>query len=311
MNGRVACSTYGYRFLSLEAALERIAGNGFRTVDIIGTRPHLLPEDYSASELRDLRARIDQLGLRVSAITAFDGHPFWHFTAANPRHRQATVDHVKACADVAEALGAPVVQAITEVPIAQDLPFSTAWDHAVAGLRACAEHAAAKGVTIALEGEENNVVRTSADIRRMIEAVDHPGLGALLEIGHAALMATDDPVHAVDLLRDHLVYCHARDNYGVADDHNAPGDGIVDWAPIFRALHSVGYTGDIAVELLVPNPDGATVNGATFLSGFLADEQPMRDSRPGGANGNRRAPRERALRARRARTVHTQRGEGR
>ena len=98
--------------------------------------PHLLPEDYSASELRDLKTRIDDLGLRVSAITAFDGHPYWHFTAANPHHRQATIDHVKACADVAEALGAKVVQAITGMPMAQDVPFATAWEYAVTGLRA-------------------------------------------------------------------------------------------------------------------------------------------------------------------------------
>ena len=141
------------------------------------------------------------------------------------------------------------------------------------GVQTCAlpisEHAAERGVRVALEGEENNVVRTSADIGRMIEDVDHSGLGALLEIGHAALMATDDPVMGVDLLRDHLVYCHAHDNYGVVDDHNAPGDGVVDWEPVFRALGRVGYTGDIALELLVPNPDGATVAGARFLSGFL------------------------------------------
>ena len=269
MNARVACSTYGYRFLSLEAALERIAGNGFRTVDIVGTRPHLLPEDYSATELNELKARIDHVGLRVSAVTCFDGHPFWHFTAANARHRQATIDHVNACIDVAAALGATVVQAITGTPIAQDVPQATAWGYARDGLRACAEHAAERGVRVALEGEENNVVRTSADIGRMIEDVDHSGLGALLEIGHAALMATDDPVMGVDLLRDHLVYCHAHDNYGVVDDHNAPGDGVVDWEPVFRALGRVGYTGDIALELLVPNPDGATVAGARFLSGFL------------------------------------------
>jgi fructoselysine 3-epimerase len=270
MNQRIACSTYGYRFLSLDAALERIAGNGFRTVDIIGTRPHLLPEDYSSDELARLKDKLATLDLRVSAITAFDGHPFWHFTAANRRHREATAAHVKACIDVASALGAPVVQAITGMPIAQDVPSATAWKWAQDGLRDCAEHAAGTGVSVALEGEENNVVRTSDDIKRMVQDVDHPQLGALLEIGHAAVMATDDPVRAVEELREHLVYCHAHDNYGTADDHNAPGDGIVDWKPIFRALERVGYEGDIALELLVANPDGATVGGAEFLSQFLS-----------------------------------------
>jgi protein FrlC len=124
-------------------------------------------------------------------------------------------------------------------------------------------------VRVALEGEENNIVRTSSDIKRMVDDVGHPNLKALLEIGHAGVMATDDPVHAVATLSDDLVYCHAHDNYGVVDDHNTPGDGIVDWAPIFRRLSEVGYHGDVALELLVPNPDGATVAGAEFLSPFL------------------------------------------
>jgi sugar phosphate isomerase/epimerase len=266
---RVACSTYGYGFLSLEGALDRIAGNGFRSVDINGTRPHLLPEDYTQAGLRELKAKIDDLGLRVTAISPFDGTPFWHFTAANARHREATVAHVKACIDVAAVLGASVVQAITGMPVAQDVEFDVAWGWARDGLRECAEHGKTKGVSVALEGEENNVVRTSSDIKRMIEDVDHSHLKGLFEIGHAALMATDDPVHAVKTLKADLVYVHAHDNYGVADDHNAPGDGIVDWAPIMRELERADYRGDFALELLVPNPDGAAVSGAEFLTRFL------------------------------------------
>jgi sugar phosphate isomerase/epimerase len=269
VNDRVACSTYGYGFLSLEGALERIAENGFRSVDITGTRPHLLPGDYTETGLRELKAKIDDLGLRVCAISPFDGHPFWHFTAANARHRAATVEHVKSCIDVAAALGASVVQAITGMPIAQDVEFDVAWGWARDGLRECAEHGRTKQVRVALEGEENNVVRTSSDIKRMIEDVDHSHLKGLLEIGHAALMATDDPVHAVEALKADLVYVHAHDNYGAADDHNTPGDGIVDWAPLMRGLERVGYRGDFALELLVPNPDGAAVAGAEFLSRFL------------------------------------------
>jgi sugar phosphate isomerase/epimerase len=269
VNDRVVCSTYGYGFLSLEGALERIAGIGFRSVDINGTRPHLLPGDYPEPDLRELKATIDRLGLRVSAISPFDGTPFWHFTAANARHRAGTVEHVNSCVDVAAALGATVVQVITGMPLAQDVAFDVAWGWARDGLRECAEHAGTKGIRLALEGEENNVVRTSSDIRRMIDDVGHSHLKALLEIGHAALLATDDPVVAVETLGSDLVYVHAHDNYGVVDDHNTPGDGIVDWAPIMRALERVGYRGDFALELLVPNPDGAAVGGAEFLSEFL------------------------------------------
>ena len=47
---RIASVTYGYRYLSLEGALRRIAANGFEAVEIVGTRPHMLPEDFPGED---------------------------------------------------------------------------------------------------------------------------------------------------------------------------------------------------------------------------------------------------------------------
>ena len=178
----ISCSTYGHRFLSLDKALERIAGLGFQAVDVVGTRPHLLTDDYDDAATVRLGERISSLGLTVSAVHAFDGHPFWHFTAANERHRKDTVRHVKSCIDVAQVLGAKVVATITGMPVIADVGEGTAWAYARDGLRECAEYAEPTGVCLALEGEENNVVRTSNDTVRMVRDVDHPNLRALFEI---------------------------------------------------------------------------------------------------------------------------------
>ncbi len=263
----VSCSTYGYRFLSLESTLKRISALGFKAVDLMATRPHLLPTDYK--DLTDIANLLTSLNLKVSAITAFDGHPQWHLTAANKKHRADTVEHVKRCIEVAENPGARVVQAITGMPVIQDIPFTTAWGYAKENLFVCADYAKKHNVYIALEGEENNVVRTSHDIYRMLEEVGHPNLKTLLEVGHANMMASDDPICAIETLKDEIIHCHVHDNMGTADDHAVPGDGTVYWAGAIKKLVEIEYKGYLALELLVSNPDRVSIRGKEFLEGFI------------------------------------------
>jgi len=265
----ISCSTYGYRFLSLEGALDRIAKLGFKAVDIMATRPHLLSTDYDSEDVKKIRNSLHSLDLKVSAITAFDGHPHWHLSAANKRHREDTVNHVKLCIELAHTLGSKVVQVITGMPVLQDISFMKAWQYAKESLKECAMYARKYNIYVALEGEENNVVRTSQDVHRMIEEVNHPNLKALLEVGHANMMATDDPICAIETLKGDIVHCHVHDNNGVSDEHGVPGDGTVYWEGVLRKLVEVEYDGYLALELLVANPDGGAIRGKKYLQSFL------------------------------------------
>jgi sugar phosphate isomerase/epimerase len=262
---RIACVTYGYRFLSLEAALCRIAANGFEAVELVGTRPHFLPEDFPGDELLRIRDLLEELGLQVVAIAPFSAGSHWHYTAANRRVRTSTVAHVKACIDMARALRCPVVQSITGAPVIQDVSRSEAWAWAREGLRECAEYADASGIRIGLEAEGNTLVRTSNDILEMLADVDRPGLGALFDIGHANMLSEDDPVTAAAALGPYLVHCHAHDNDGLRDTHDAIGSGTLDWPRLARALVVANYEGALTVEVGAPNPDGVASEGKDIL----------------------------------------------
>jgi len=266
---RIACVTYGYRYLSLEGALRRIAANGFDAVELVGTRPHFLPEDFPDDDLLRVRDLLGELGLRVVAIAPFSAGSHWHYSAANARTRASTVAHVNACIDVARTLGCPVVQSITGAPVVQDVPRRTAWEWARDGLRACAAHADANGVRIGLEAEGNTIVRTSGDTLEMLADVDRPALGALFDIGHANMLAEDDPVAAAIALAPHLLHCHAHDNDGLRDTHDAIGSGTLDWPQVARALVRSGFAGTITVEVGAPNPDGVAADGKTLLTDHL------------------------------------------
>lgn len=262
---RIACVTYGYRYLSIEAALCRIAANGFDAVELVGTRPHFLPEDFPGDELLRMRDLLEELGLRVVAIAPFSAGSHWHYTAANARTRASTIAHVKACVDMARALRCPVVQSITGAPVIQDVPRRTAWGWARDGLRECADYADASGIRIGLEGEGNTLVRTAADTLEMLADVDRPGLGALFDIGHANMLSEDDPVTAAAALGPHLVHCHAHDNDGLRDTHDAIGSGTLDWPRLARALVVAGYEGALTIEVGAPNPDGVASEGKELL----------------------------------------------
>ena len=273
---RIASVTYGYRYLSLEGALRRIAANGFEAVEIVGTRPHMLPEDFQGDDLRAIAALLAELNLRVVAIAPFSAGSHWHFTAARAQVRAATIDHVKRCVDLAASLGAPVVQSITGAPIIQDVPPREAWRHARDGLRACAEYAEAHGVRIALEGEDDTLVRSSSEILEMLGDVDHAGIGALFDVGHANMVRGDDAVRAAEVLLPHLIHVHAHDNDGWRDDHAPIGSGTIDWPQLARAL--APYEGAITIEVGSRNPDGVAADGRAFLVEHLLPHVPHEEA---------------------------------
>jgi sugar phosphate isomerase/epimerase len=151
------------------------------------------------------------------------------------------------------------------------VPRRVAWAFARDGLRACAEHAAASGVRIGLEAEGNTLVRTANDTLEMLADVDRPALGALFDIGHANMLSEDDPVAAATALGPHLVHCHAHDNDGRIDSHDALGSGTLDWPQVARALVRTGYDGAITIEVGAPNPDGVAARGKALLTKLLLD----------------------------------------
>ena len=106
--------------------------------------------------------------------------------------------------------------------------------------------------------------------------VDRPGLGALLDIGHANMLPGDDPVRAGEVLAPHLVHCHAHYNDGAADTHGPLGTGTVDWPQVALALETSGYEGDLTIEVGSANPDGDAARGRAFLVEHLLSARERR-----------------------------------
>lgn len=118
-------------------------------------------------------------------------------------------------------------------------------DNVVGALRELADEAARLDVTLGLEicnRYETNVVNTARDALRLADDIGADNVRIHLDTYHMNIEETDfvRPVHEVG---DRLGYVHIGENH-----RGYLGSGHLDFAPFFRALVQIGYTGPITFE---------------------------------------------------------------
>lgn len=145
-------------------------------------------------------------------------------------------------------------------------------------LRRIGDYAGERGVRIGVENEGGPCARYLG----LVEAVDHPSVGATLDVGHCAyiprVLAVEDPdgravalnetIHTmVEALGPRLFSVHVHDvQPGDWRDHHCVGSGIIDFPALFRALHRVHYTDLLEIELEEPDREAAATRTGAYLT---------------------------------------------
>jgi sugar phosphate isomerase/epimerase len=102
---------------------------------------------------------------------------------------------------------------------------------------------------------------------RLLTAVDHPAVGATLDVGHicywfenegtkglmdaAAIADYQQRLHTfIDRIGPHIVHIHLHDVHpNPLRDHRKVGTGIIDFAPVMRQLQALNFDGVMLFEL--------------------------------------------------------------
>lgn len=112
-----------------------------------------------------------------------------------------------------------------------------------------ADASAAQGVTLLLEtGQE-----TAEEMRKFLEALDHPSLGVNLDPANMILYDKGNPVEAVHTLAPWNKHVHIKDALytqkpGTWGTEVPWGEGEVDDQAFLRALKEINYSGALAIE---------------------------------------------------------------
>ena len=101
------------------------------------------------------------------------------------------------------------------------------------------------GVRLAIEPLnrfETSVFNTAEQMLELVESVDSPSCGLLLDTFHMNIEERD-PAAAVVTAGERLIHFHA-----CANDRGAPGDDHIDWTGVAASLRGIDYTGAVCIE---------------------------------------------------------------
>jgi sugar phosphate isomerase/epimerase len=106
------------------------------------------------------------------------------------------------------------------------------------------------GVTLLLENSSYANLQMAAELRRLLDAVDHPRLKLLWDAGNAFALGDPTPtVEAWHMLKDRIVHLHVKDSSAHGSNRWVPvGAGAFPLEGLLRAVAADGYQGVISLE---------------------------------------------------------------
>jgi protein FrlC len=236
---------------SLEDAVQQIAKAGFHAIDIWGGRPHVYRDDFSRTQLIEIRRKIEDKGMEISSfMPTFYRYPT-NLCSPNPVVRKDSLEYVFKCMDNAAILGAATLLVVPSKLINGDNE-QEAWKRMSEALSLICEKSKQYSLNIGLEVVNHlnfSLINSSLDVLRMINQFDFPNLGIVLDTGHINLEGEKSEV-ALNNCKDKLLQIHINDNNGLTQQNTIPGDGTFNFQSFFSQLIKINYQGVISIELL-------------------------------------------------------------
>ncbi len=223
---------------------------------------HKYPKDPEV-----LKRELGLRGLRVSepwASTLFTVAEMEDRTVEGFRQQMAFIKEMGGTDVVVAELGHAVHQQPVYVLANKPVFSDEQWGRMVEGLNRLGRMAAEEDMRLCYHQHMGTGVQTRAEVDRLMNDTDPEVVHLLFDTGHL-YWAGDDPldmarayadrikhVHLKDIRKDVLDRCMERKfsflESVIEGAFTVPGDGVIDFEPIFRALADAGYEGWLIVE---------------------------------------------------------------
>lgn len=243
---------------TFEQCVSEMALAGFTGCEVGGKYP------------RDIAVLKKALKLRGMSIASA-----WFSSFLTTKPYQETADEFIVHRDFLHAMGAKVVvvaeqghsvQGILDTPVFAGKPYFTneEWEKLAEGLNALGRLAEEKGMKVVYHHHMGTGVQTEAEIDKLMEMTDPKLVYLLLDTGHLVCSGEDyvgilkkylpriKHIHLKDVRKSMVEKVKAEDMSfldGVrAGMFTVPGDGDIDFAPVFATVDQSSYEGWYIVE---------------------------------------------------------------
>jgi sugar phosphate isomerase/epimerase len=277
----------GQTQLTLDQFLVKAKELGFGHVEVVGKRPHLSPLDYDAEARRKLKARLQELNIKLVCLA---GYPDFTAGCEKPGIPSAEIGalYVSELCRLARDLDVPMVRVFTgyERP---GVPFDVQWGIVVQGLKLSAKRAAEYGITLVVQNHHDIAIHPDST-HWLIREVNEPNVKAAFDAWSPALQGISgkELSDAVRKMGPYVAYTTVADyvkqpryrydltltNYVKQDDvvRAVPfGRGFIDYPSFFEALKEIGYNGYVAYEMCEVLDGGGSMENLDKTAGIFLE----------------------------------------
>ncbi len=235
-----------------------------------------------------IRRQVGDAGLEVTCVTpdiwASSKWGKGSFTSNDPAIRRAAVQEVKRSMEWAKQLNCEVIdlwfgQDGYDYPLQAN--FMKAWDWMIEGVAECAGHVPDVKIVLEYKPKEPRThcfLATVGKTLLLIDKVNKPNVGAMIDVGHA-LMGYENTAESAALLKyfgDRLFYMHFNDNWRLWDDDMTVGSvHTIETLELIYWLDRLDYTGWYALDIFPYRENG--VRAATESIRWIKGLQQLLD----------------------------------
>ncbi|MDO8983575.1 sugar phosphate isomerase/epimerase [Cypionkella sp.] len=232
-----------------------------------------MPDALSVQDVAAVSAARGASGVAIAAVSGT-----YNMIHPDPAMRAKGLARLEVLLRHAAAMGTGMVTLCTGTRDATDQwrhhpdnGSAEAWRDLVAEMGKACALAEPLGIKLGIEPELANVVDTAPRARLLLDTLQSPALGIVLDPANLFEVATlaeqrDLLSRSVDLLADRIAMAHAKDR-DASGRFATAGKGVVDFPHFLGRLRAAGFDGDLVTHGLAA-AEAAGV--ARYLSGVLA-----------------------------------------
>jgi sugar phosphate isomerase/epimerase len=260
---RYVLTGYGERLTTDQLIQEATKVDGLTGVEVVALW------HVNDDNIEKIRKQIRDAGLEVTCVTpdiwASSKFGWGSFAANDPVIRRAAIHEVKKSMEWAKQLNCEVIdlwfgQDGYDYPFQAD--YQVAWDRLIEGTRECAEYLPEIKLVVEYKPKEPRThcfIGTVGKTLLLVEKVNRPNVGAMIDVGHA-LMAYENTAESAALLQyfgNKLFYMHFNDNWRLWDDDMTVASvHTIETLELIYWLDRVNYSGWYALDIFPYRENG-------------------------------------------------------
>ncbi len=256
--------TFGFTWdCPAEAAIERLADVGYRTIQLMASPPHFDPWTEDADRTRRIRALFERYGLSLLALDLASSDinlasPASHVVDFAVEAYAATIDRAAELGAHWICVGSGRRHALLAKANTRLMP---GFREAFARIQ---EKAQRSGISIILENHPQGLLASASDIVRFLDAEGYTEMPVIYDVANAFAIG-EDPVEGMKVLWPRLGIVHLSDAPKGQWRHDPIGSGEIDFFAIAGLLREQNYAGRIVLEILSDRPLDDLKAGAAAL----------------------------------------------